>query len=170
MKKINVKVTYTDDLVKKYMIDHFFIKSMVARFFVNIVAVIFLIIIFMDKKVGDLEFFILIIIIVVGIELNTSLLPRQSFKKIKKSDKILINSINDFTFTDNEIEIKTDNATNNVSYDKINNCFEVKNAYYIYLNYNQAFIINKSDIKEEDQAPLLELLQSKIKNYKTFNR
>jgi len=170
MKEINVKVIYNEKLVKKYMIDHFFIKSMLLRFITNVALFLFLIFTFIDKKVSDLELLIIFILLFLFIELNTSILPRKSFKKIKKIDETIINSKNNFTFTNKKIKVKTDYAVNEIGYDEINSCVEVKNAYYIYINANQAFIINKDDIKHTDKDRLDKLLKSKIENYKVSKK
>ncbi len=172
MQDLQIKTNYNEKLIKKYMIDHFFIRTKKVKIIINIIIVIctILTIILMTNKITTFNIVCLIIYILGFIEFNTSILPKFSFNKLKKSSKLSINTNNEYILSNKEIEIKNNIGSSKINYLDIYQCVEVKNAYYIYLSDRQAFIIDKEQLTKEENQKLVKILTTKIKNYQKINK
>jgi hypothetical protein len=87
-----------------------------------------------------------------------------------KMSKGAIGAINLYEFSDDEIVIEssltTANAKTNADYSYFENIYETKDAFYLYISKQQAYILSKSDIIEGNVSDLQNLFK---KNY-SFNK
>lgn len=92
------------------------------------------------------------------------IMPKVAFKK----NKVGKNSENLFTFREDTFEIEGSNGNYNgkseIKYSVLHKIYETREFLYIYINFNQAYIVDKKTIS--DEALLRELLVSKIGNKK----
>ena len=174
MKDLKVVTNYNEELIKKYMIDHFFIRTKKVKIVINIIIVVCTILtallIINTKTISNFSIICLFIYLIGFIEFNTSILPNRSFKKLKKSSKVTLNVENNYTFSKENINIATSTGTSTINYQDIYQCIEVKNAYYIYISDRQASIVDKEQLSQEENEKLGKILSSKIKNYTKINK
>lgn len=174
MKNLKVTTNYNDELVRKYMIDHFFIRTKKVRVFINIIIIICTIITILlminAKTISNFNIICLAIYIIGFIEFNTTILPKRSFKKLKKSNNIINNCQNIYELNSENIKITNQTGNSTINYENIYQCIEVNNAYYLYMTDRQAFIIDKKQLTNNEEEKLTKLLSSKIKNYKKINK
>lgn len=174
MKDLKVVTNYNEELIKKYMIDHFFIRTKKVKIIINIIIIVCTILtvllIINTKTISNFSIICLFIYLIGFIEFNTSILPNRSFKKLKKSSKVTLNVENNYTFSKENIKIATLTGSSTINYQDIYQCIEVKNAYYIYISDRQAFIVDKEQLSQEENEKLGKILSSKIKNYTKINK
>lgn len=89
------------------------------------------------------------------------------YKKSYRQDgipyiKYLFNQ-NNFEFENNLGDLIT---TSVLVYDNIQTCFETKDFFYLYVNKNYAYIVDKSGFKQGNASELSELLKFKVKKFK----
>lgn len=94
-------------------------------------------------------------------------LPSIQTKKIFKSDSILKENIkNTFEFYADRIQVSNKKSNSTLEYKDLYKVYEVKDAFYIYLNRVQVFIVSKDCFEIGDTEKLRTLLMEKFdKNY-----
>lgn len=120
MKDLKVVTNYNEELIKKYMIDHFFIRTKKVKIVINIIIVVCTILtallIINTKTISNFSIICLFIYLIGFIEFNTSILPNRSFKKLKKSSKVTLNVENNYTFSKENIKIATLTGSSTINY------------------------------------------------------
>lgn len=114
---------------------------------------------FTSESAPTLTLFIVLTIAIVFIYIG---LPKVRYNK----NKIIHNSENFFAFGEDEIAIKSNNQLHNesctIKYNAIWRIYETKGFIYIFINPNQANIVDKSTVEGGSAMDLRMLLISKI--------
>ena len=87
---------------------------------------------------------IVIIIILISFVIYRFARPKMVVDKELKSDKVGKNNINVFSFFPKYMEIKNKNGKFNYKYLMIRKVFETKDAFYLYVTRENAFLISKN--------------------------
>lgn len=162
------ETSYDFETVKKFNRFHMFNQS--SYKIISILSV-FLILFSIFAKDAEISFRVMtaIIAIIWFIELFT--LPHFHTKKALKSSKIHSNSIVGFEFYNEKVVLNTimngENIGNTiVKYEDFYKVFDVKDAIYLYVSANQAFICSKNNMNGNYEK-LSEILKEKLnKKYK----
>lgn len=167
-KILQSKTSYDFETVKKF--NKFHMYNQVSAKIVSLLSV-FLILFSILAKEAELSFrgMTLVIAIIWFIEILT--LPHLHTKKALKSSKIHSNSTIEFEFYNEKVVLNTvmdgENIGNTiVKYEDFYKVFDTKDAIYLYVANNQAFICSKANM-EGNYDKLSEILKEKLnKKYK----
>lgn len=88
-------------------------------------------------------------------------------KKEANSDKVKKQLTNTYSFYDNYIEIKNDNDSFNLRYFKLHKVFETENNFYLYINKNYSFVLDKNGFSIGNPDLFYDFIKKKIW-YKVF--
>ncbi len=83
-------------------------------------------------------------------------------KKEANSKKITKQMTNTYVFYDKYVLIRNKSHTINLKYSKFYKIFETKNCFYLYLNKNYAFVLNKNNFDIGDKSQFYDFVKSKI--------
>ncbi len=72
-------------------------------------------------------------------------LPNIHFQLANKKNKILSDLENDYQFDEDFIEIKNSISTSRIKYDQLYKVYESDFGFYLYISWNQGFIMNKNN-------------------------
>lgn len=167
-KILQAKTSYNFETVKKF--NKFHMYNQVSTKIVTVLA-IFLVIFSILANGAELSFrgMTLVIAMIWFTEIFT--LPHLHTKKALKSSKIHSNSIIEFEFYNEKVVLNTvmdgENIGNTiVKYEDFYKVFDTKDAMYLYIANNQAFICSKENM-EGDYNKVSEILKQKLdKKYK----
>ena len=83
-------------------------------------------------------------------------------KKEANSDKVKKQLTNTYSFYDNYIEIKNDNDSFNLRYFKLHKVFETENNFYLYINKNYSFVLDKNGFSIGNPDLFYDFIREKI--------
>lgn len=89
-------------------------------------------------------------------------LQKKIVKDEMESDKITEEKEFEFDFYDNYIIIKQDNEEEKIKYRKLYKAFETDNYFYIYINKDNAFILNKNGFVVGKEKEFHDFIAKKI--------
>ena len=92
-------------------------------------------------------------------------MPSINYKRIKNKKDNIINTKIKYIFKKNNFQIITD-KDEYIDYDKLYKVINTKDAYYLYINKNRAFIVDKTNLKDEDITILNNKFKEKVPVYK----
>lgn len=96
------------------------------------------------------------------------MLLNRNIKKQMNSNQLLKNeTYNNYIFEEDFLNIVTEtnntpNSNSTINYTQLFKVLETNDTFYIYISSSQAFIVNKSDIKDNKTNELSTLLKSKL--------
>lgn len=167
-KILQSKTSYNFETVKKF--NKFHMYNQVSTKIVSILS-IFLILFAILAKDAELSFRGMTLVIAIIWFAEILLLPNFHTKKALKSSKIHSNSTVEFEFYNEKVVLNTvmdgENIGNTiVKYEDFYKVFDTKDAIYMYVANNQAFICSKESM-EGDYNKVSEILKEKLdKKYK----
>ena len=157
--------TYTYEQIKDYYHYTFFIKhriSLIAFCTYMGLFFIFSIIMFCIKNFSiGIPFFILSIVIV-GIRLSY---PTIFSKRIIRNASLSNTLKNTFTFQDTSFQVSNAMDNTEVEYSKLVSIEEYNNMYYLYLDKDNAYLIDQSQFSIGENSSFYSFLYDKIKKY-----
>ncbi|MBQ8379598.1 MAG: YcxB family protein [Clostridia bacterium] len=167
-KILQSKTSYNFETVKKF--NKFHMYSQVSTKIVSILS-IFLILFAILANDADASFRMITAIIAIVWFVEILILPNLHTKKALKSSKIHSNSTIEFEFYNEKVVLNTvmdgENIGNTiVKYEDFYKVCDTKDAIYMYVANNQAFICSKENM-EGDYNKVSEILKEKLdKKYK----
>lgn len=166
MKEIKTTTTYSEEKIKTFLKIYYFERIKTTRILINILIAILIIYFFINYKYNAWLDFIVFIFALFGIlELNTNMLPNINYKRIQNKKDNIINTKIKYIFKKNNFQITTDKEEY-IDYDKLYKVINTKDSYYLYINKNRAFIVDKNNLKDEDITILNYKFKEKVPIYK----
>ncbi len=138
--EINEQYTYEDylDLNKYYMTKSK--RTIISNIILGILLIFLAIISFYLKNYSYLVFSISFAVIYPILLVFTI---KRAAKKSYESNKIAKNMDQNITFYEEYFEIKNEVGNSKVHYDKLYSIGETKRAFFLFISFNQAFIVKK---------------------------
>lgn len=166
MKEIKITTIYSEDVIKSFLRIFYFERIKNIRIILNILIVILILYFFINIYNSNILDYIAFIFALFGIlELNTNMMPSINYKRIKNKKDNIINTKIKYIFKKNNFQITTD-KDEYIDYDKLYKVINTKDAYYLYINKNRAFIVDKTNLKDEDITILNNKFKEKVPVYK----
>lgn len=166
MKEIKIITIYSEDVIKSFLRIFYFERIKNIRIILNILIVILILYFFINIDNSNILDYIAFIFALFGIlELNTNMMPSINYKRIKNKKDNIINTKIKYIFKKNNFQITTD-KDEYIDYDKLYKVINTKDAYYLYINKNRAFIVDKTNLKDEDITILNNKFKEKVPVYK----
>ena len=166
MKEIKITTIYSEDVIKSFLRIFYFERIKNIRIILNILIVILILYFFINIYNSNILDYIAFIFALFGIlELNTNMMPSINYKRIKNKKDNIINAKIKYIFKKNNFQITTD-KDEYIDYDKLYKVINTKDAYYLYINKNSAFIVDKTNLKDEDITILNNKFKEKVPVYK----
>lgn len=164
MKEIKNTTIYDYDTVKRFLKIFYFEKTKVIRLIINILIVMVIVRFFTTVNKTILDYITFIISIFGIVEMNTGFIPAFNALKLSKKKNSIINSKIEYLFKKNNLKISTKNEY--VDYDKLYKVIETNTNYYLYINTSKAFIVDKTNMSEENIDYLTKKFKEKVSTYK----
>ena len=170
---IKAKTKYTPELMLKFskfntVKSPFYVAFYIIMEFVMLaVGLLFII---TSKNTLELIISVAIItpIVLLLIPLILKFIPALSVKMSRN----LLDCINTYEFTDEEIVVHSTlpvyGGNSKFNYNFLESVYETRDAFYLFISKQQAFIINKTDIVEGNAKELQKLLKKNIHSKKYF--
>lgn len=166
MKEIKTTTIYSEDIIKSFLRIFYFERIKNIRIILNILIVILILYFFINIDNSNIFDYIAFIFALFGIlELNTNMMPSINYKRIKNKKNSILNTKIKYIFKKNNFQITTD-KDEYIDYDKLYKVINTKDAYYLYINKNRAFIVDKTNLKDEDITILNNKFIEKVSVYK----
>lgn len=166
MKEVKTTTIYSEDVIKSFLRIFYFERIKYIRIILNILIVILILYFFINIDNSNILDYIAFIFALFGIlELNTNMMPSINYKRIKNKKNSILNIKIKYIFKKNNFQITTD-KDEYIDYDKLYKVINTKDAYYLYINKNRAFIVDKINLKDEDITILNNKFKEKVPVYK----
>lgn len=166
MKEVKTTTIYSEDIIKSFLRIFYFERIKNIRIILNILIVILILYFFINIDNSNILDYIAFIFALFGIlELNTNMMPSINYKRIKNKKNSILNTKIKYIFKKNNFQITTD-KDEYIDYDKLYKVINTKDAYYLYINKNRAFIVDKTNLKDEDITILNYKFKEKVPIYK----
>lgn len=166
MKEVKTTTIYSEDIIKSFLRIFYFERIKNIRIILNILIVILILYFFINIDNSNVLDYIAFIFALFGIlELNTSMMPSINYKRIKNRKNSILNTKIKYVFKKNNFQITTD-KDEYIDYDKLYKVINTKDAYYLYINKNRAFIVDKNNLKDGDITILNDKFKEKVPIYK----
>lgn len=166
MKEVKTTTIYSEDIIKSFLRIFYFERIKNIRIILNILIVILILYFFINIDNSNILDYIAFIFALFGIlELNTNMMPSINYKRIKNKKDNIINIKIKYIFKKTNFQITTD-KDEYIDYDKLYKVINTKDAYYLYINKNRAFIVDKTNLKDEDITILNYKFKEKVPIYK----
>lgn len=165
------KIEYTKKVLKDLNNNHFKYETRIARKIINIITLIYISFNIIALVMGHFDYFTVrliltqvVLLIIVGIT-NTSILTDISTHLFLKTDKVSLGLKTEMTFDNEKVVAVNEMENMTLTYDKLYRVLETKEYIYLYLNKQQALIVNKGNISVVELALLRDILKSNVKKY-----
>lgn len=166
MKEIKTTTIYNQENIKTFLKIYYFDRIKTIRIILNILIIILILNFFINiNKITTLDYISFIFALFGILELNTSILPNINYKRIKNKKNNILNTKIKYIFKNNNFQITTD-KDEYIDYDKLYKVINTNDAYYIYINKNKAFIVDKNNIQDKDKTILNNKFKEKVPIYK----
>lgn len=150
--EINLKTvtTYTEEEYLKFNQFHVFKRNIIGVIFFSICATIIIlsatVMLFVQSYFQACFFYVFVILM--GVLYIYS--PKIAVKRILKTDNVLKDSVQEYTFFPTYLTLKNQNSQTKLEYEKLFRVYETKTNFYLYINKFQAFLVSKKEMKEEE--------------------
>lgn len=148
--KLKTVTTYTEEEYLKFNQFHVFKRNIIGVIFFAICATIIIlsatVMLFVQSYLQACFFYVFII--VMGLLYIYS--PKIAVKRILKTDKVLKDSVQEYTFFSTYLTLKNQNSETKLEYEKLFRIYETKTNFYLYINKFQAFLVSKKEMKEDE--------------------
>lgn len=165
MKEIKNETIYTSDNVKKFLEVYYFERVKIPRLIINLLILLAVIYFFTKENKEILDYTTFIFCLFGIVELNTTMLPRLNYHKLKKSKDSVLNTKIEYLFKKNNFKLST-NKDEYIDYTSLYKVLETKEYYYLYINSSRAFIVDKKDMSDKDINALTTIFKEKVPRYK----
>lgn len=165
---IKNETKYTSKLVKEFLHIYYFDRVKVPRIIMNILILIVIVRYFIIPDITKIDTITFIFSLFGIIELNTNLLPNINYQRLKKKKNSILDKKITYLFKEHNFSITTDKEEY-INYKDLYKVIETNNIYCLYINREQAFIVDKENISNEDQNKLKTYLTTNISNYKRID-
>lgn len=166
MKEIKTTTIYSEAKIKQFLKIYFFDRIKSIRIILNILIILLIVYFFVNLDNNTTLDYIATFIAVFGLlEVNTNIVPNLNYNRLKKKKDNIIDMEIQYIFKKNNFEINSD-KTEYIDYDKLYKIINTKNAYYLYISRDRAFIVDKEVISKENIEILDKKFKDKVKNYK----
>lgn len=165
MKEIKNETIYTSDNVKKFLEVYYFERVKIPRLIINLLILLAVIYFFTKENKEILDYTTFIFCLFGIVELNTTMLPRLNYHKLKKSKDSVLNTKIEYLFKKNNFKLST-NKDEYIDYTSLYKVLETKEYYYLYINSSRAFIVDKKDMSDKDINVLTTIFKEKVPRYK----
>lgn len=165
MKDIKNKTIYTEDNVKKFLEVYFFEKVKIPRILINVLIILVVIYFFTKEERVILDYTTFVFCLFGVLELNSTMLPRFNFYKLKKQKDNILNTEVEYLFKKNNFKLST-NKDEYIEYSSLYKVLETKEYYYLYINRSKSLIVDKKDMSSSDINNLTEVFKEKVSRYK----
>ena len=165
MKEIKNTTIYTKEKVKEFLKVYYFEKIKVPRLIINILIILVIIYFFTKEDRVFLDYVTFIFCLCGILELNTTMLPTLNYHKLEKQKDNVLNTKIEYLFKKNNFKLST-NKDEYIDYNTLYKVLETKDCYYLYLNSSKAFIVDKTNMNEEDITNLTKIFKEKVPKYK----
>lgn len=166
MKEVKTTTTYSSNQIKKFLEVYYFDKIKVVRLILNILILIMIIYFFTksDFKYTDIISFIIAALGI--IELNTTAIPSFNYYKMTKKKDNPIDTKVKYNFKETSFVLST-NKNETIYYKDLTKVIDTDIAYYLYINKERAFIVDKTALTKEEISFLTKTFKDKVSTYKT---
>lgn len=154
--EIKEKYAYEDYLeLNKYHM----IKSKKSKVTLVIIYLLLILIACISFYLKNYSYLLFSIVFAILYPLLMIITVKSVAKKSYETNKINKNITQTLTFYNDYFEVVSEIANSKIYYDKLYSINESKNSFFLFIAYNQAFIVKKSEI--EDVVKFREFIQSK---------
>ena len=164
MKEIKTTTTYTEDRIKKFLNVYYFDKIKVLRIILNILILVVIVSFFTSKEKTIINIISFIFALIGVLELNTSLLPKFNYFKLKNKKDNIINSKLSYVFKKNNFKLTT-NKDEYIDYNTLKKVIETTTDYYLYINNSRSLILGKDNLSSEEIDTLTNIFKEKVSTY-----
>ena len=169
-----IDVEYTKKLIMDFNRNHYKFSNKTFNKIFNVFAIIIAIFDVIIVIAGLYDLFTLkmilwqFLIVACIVLLNTNIFPDILTRSFLKSDK-LSNGLNSkMTFHKDKVIVCNEIETMKLEYIKLYKVMETKDYIYLYINKQQAVIVNKNSTAEENISKLIGMLRVSVNNYTKF--
>ncbi len=166
MKEIKTTTEYTDDKIKKFLKIYYFDKIKTTRIVLNILILVIIFNFFTkyDNERSTIDIIAFVFALIGLLELNTSILPRFNYNKLKRKKDNIIGTKVSYTLKKNNFKLTTE-KDEYIDYDKLKKVIETDTDYYLYINSSRSLILGKDNLSEEDIDILTNIFKEKVSTY-----
>ncbi len=164
MKEIKNITIYSEELVKDFLNVYYKERTKKFRIILNILIIMVIIYFFTNKNRNTIDMFTFIFALFGIIEVNTSMIPRFNFYRLKKRKNSILNAKIIYIFKKRNFSIKT-NKEEFVDYELLYKVIENNKYYFLFINKYRTFIVDKSKMNKEDITELTNRLKEKVTTY-----
>lgn len=165
MQEIKNTTIYSEEKIKKFFEIYYFERMKMIRVITNILIIIMIIYFFTYSKKQTIDFITLIIGLFGILEINTNMIPRLNYYKVKKSKNSVLNMKLKYIFKKNNFEL-TNKKTEYIDYNTLYKVIETEDSYYLFINKRRALLVDKTSLKEEEISDLTKRFKDNVSTYK----
>lgn len=156
------KTKYTKDIYEKYL--HFHQNKFGSKYtFTTIVTILLLFFcIIMNLKYSNYFTIFILLIVFVFFCLYRFLYPAKKVEKELKTEKFKKEKEFIFTFYKNFFVISDKKKSEKIKYWKLHRVYETNDFFYLYIDKNHAFLLNKDTFTKGNTEEFLKFLKKKI--------
>ena len=168
MKEIKNTTVYTEDQVKTFLQVYYFERIKTVRIIINILIVILIIYFFRKYTITPIDIITFCFALFGILELNTNMLPKLNYYKLKKKKNNVLNTKIKYVFKENNFKLTT-TKDEYIDYNTLKKIIEIPKAYYLYINSSRALIVSKETLQDDEITILSKHFKEKVSTYKYKN-
>ena len=165
MKEIKNTTVYSSDKIKKFLEIYYFERIKTIRIILNILIIMMIIYFFTKQDINTLDIITFIFALFGILEINTSILPKLNYYRIKKQKDSVIDTKLEYTFKKNNFKLVS-NKEEYIDYNTLKKVIETNDTYYLYVNNSRALIVDKTTLSKDEINTLTKIFQEKVSTYK----
>lgn len=162
MKEIKNTTIYTKETIRTFLEIYFFERIKKLRVFLNIFIIVIIASFFTSSTKTALDIISFIFALIGILEVNTSIIPKINFFKLVKTKNKIIDSKITYLFKEHNFKIDTNEY---IDYNNLKKIIETNKYYYLYTSNSKAFIVDKSNLKNDEIAKLTSILKKEVSTY-----
>jgi len=164
MKEINNTTIYNETLIRNFLNIYYKDKTKKIRFILNILIITIILYFFTNKSKTIIDYITYIFALFGILELNTSMIPRINFYRLKRKKNSILNDEIKYIFKKRNFTIITEKEEY-VDYDLLYKVVETDSYYYLYISRYRSFIVDKTTMNNDDIKELTERFKKEVSTY-----
>ena len=164
MKEIKVTTIYNEELIRDFLNMYYKERTKKMRLIIKILIITIILYFFTNKSKTIVDYITYIFALFGILELNTSMIPRINYYRLKKSKNSILNNKIKYVFKKRNFTI-INNKEEYIDYDLLYKVVETDSYYYLYINKYRTLIVDKNLMKEEDIYELSSRLKKEVSTY-----
>lgn len=162
MNQIKNTTIYTKETIRTFLEIYFFERIKKLRVFLNIFIIVIIVSFFTSSTKTALDIISFIFALIGILEVNTSIIPKINFFKLVKTKNKIIDSKITYLFKEHNFQIDTNEY---IDYNNLKKIIETNKYYYLYTSNSKAFIVDKSNLKNDEIEKLTSILKEEVSTY-----